>query len=267
VIGWADQGHQITGYIAQKLLNPEVANRVAKIIQEPAYHGQLTDLAPWADYAKYPWSKELHFANTHDNPPDTCHVDYDHDCLGDRCVMGAIVNYTRRLDCGSDLDAFQRDEALKFLTHFMGDITQPLHVSGKMGGVRTKARFKKNKRTTLHIVWDLLILKKRTREDFHDDFKLYAEFLLDKIRNEYAHEVGSWYACNVNDLPGLLKCVLPWSVESNAMNCEFVWHYSEDEALEDRYYQESKPIVDKSLAEAGYRLARLLNELLSKSGC
>lgn len=35
-----------------------------------------------------------------------------------------IVNYTRRLDCGSGHDAFQKDEALKFLTHFMGDITQ-----------------------------------------------------------------------------------------------------------------------------------------------
>lgn len=99
VIGWGDEGHQITGYIAQKLLNPEVANHVAKIIQEPAYHGQLTDLSYWADHAAeeyYPWSKELHFVPTHDNPPQTCHVDYV-------CILSdenlSVVRYFQYLQC------------------------------------------------------------------------------------------------------------------------------------------------------------------------
>lgn len=65
------------------------------------------------------------------------------------------------------------------------------------------------------------------KETFHDDFKLYAEYLLEKIRAEYADEVESWYACNVNDLPNLLECVLPWAVEINAVNCEFVSGYNE----------------------------------------
>ena len=105
VVGWGKLGHLLTGYIAQNLLNPEVAQYIANLIQDPAYHGQLTDLAPWADYvandhngvpAKYPWSKELHFADTHDTPPKTCHLDYV-------CILSdenlSVVRYFQYLQC------------------------------------------------------------------------------------------------------------------------------------------------------------------------
>src|SRR5690349_12831184 len=83
-------------------------------------------------------------------------------------------------------------------------------------------------KNSLHIVWDYNIPQQNIwDEDFNGDFKLYAEYLLEKIRAEYADEVESWYACNVNDLPNLLECVLPWAVEINAVNCEFVSGYNE----------------------------------------
>lgn len=40
--------------------------------------------------------------------------------------MSAIVNYTSRVGDGR-LSAANTNEALKFLVHFLGDITQPLH--------------------------------------------------------------------------------------------------------------------------------------------
>lgn len=88
-----------------------------------------------------------------------CFFNYSRDCVGDRCVAGSIVNYTCRLvqatqwhfstlpilekrlqktaDSNNSIRAspprgkWQLQEALKFLTHFVGDIHQPLHCSRK----------------------------------------------------------------------------------------------------------------------------------------
>ena len=58
----------------------------------------------------------------------TCAFDWQRDCPNDICVVGALQNYTQRLgDHVHDVTAV--DEALKFITHFVGDVHQPLHVS------------------------------------------------------------------------------------------------------------------------------------------
>ena len=73
----------------------------------------------------YAWSERLHFVDT---PDWLCEFDFTRDCPNGVCAVGAVVNYTRRLLPGSDLDSEQRVEALKFLVHFVGDLHQPLHV-------------------------------------------------------------------------------------------------------------------------------------------
>lgn len=45
---------------------------------------------------------------------------------GHKDVVNAIYNYTHRLGDLS-LDAHQREDALKFLVHFIGDLHNPLH--------------------------------------------------------------------------------------------------------------------------------------------
>jgi S1/P1 Nuclease len=48
------------------------------------------------------------------------------DCPNNVCLYAAILNYTQRITTQTGT---QQNEALKFLTHFLGDIHQPLHVS------------------------------------------------------------------------------------------------------------------------------------------
>jgi hypothetical protein len=109
-------------------------------------------IASWADNILYPdtdpdylnwqWSKQLHYVDTQDW---ACVYDREKDCnwtSGQRCVDGAIQNYTGRL-ADSQEDPIQREQALQFLIHFIGDAHQPLHAgfAGDRGGNEIHGKF------------------------------------------------------------------------------------------------------------------------------
>jgi len=76
-------------------------------------------------------------------PPMRCNVKYERDCSPGGCIVSAIANQTEILrDCiaqvqdgtlagGTNLTC---SYALKFISHYLGDITQPLHASGLAAG-------------------------------------------------------------------------------------------------------------------------------------
>lgn len=90
----------------------------------------LANIASWADDYRETtagsWSSSLHFIDAEDDPPTSCNVDYDRDCGSTGCSVSAVVNYTQRVG-DARLSSTNTAEALKFLVHFVGDITQPLH--------------------------------------------------------------------------------------------------------------------------------------------
>ncbi|RKP11617.1 S1/P1 nuclease, partial [Piptocephalis cylindrospora] len=84
----------------------------------------------WPDEVKrhppYTWSYSLHFIDIMDDPPKACGYLRDRDCPKGQCILGAVSNYTNQLACSTQQDR-PRDEAVKFLVHFLGDLAQPLH--------------------------------------------------------------------------------------------------------------------------------------------
>jgi hypothetical protein len=90
------------------------------------------------------------------SPPTRCNLDYHNDCPSKGgCVISAITNQTNILhQCLSHNDVSKVcADALKFLVHFIGDITQPLHCSNKSrGGNDIEVHFG-NRRRNLHSVW------------------------------------------------------------------------------------------------------------------
>lgn len=79
------------------------------------------------------------------SPPSSCSLDYNRDCPHTAgCVISAITNHTEILtDCLKNGDTSMTcSNALKYLVHFFGDITQPLHCSGKsLGGNQIFIKF------------------------------------------------------------------------------------------------------------------------------
>lgn len=58
-------------------------------------------------------------------------MDFDRDCKEDGCVVSSIQNYTQQL-LDNNLYPWRRNQAAKFVIHFVGDIHQPLHAENGM---------------------------------------------------------------------------------------------------------------------------------------
>jgi hypothetical protein len=79
------------------------------------------------------------------SPPTACSLNYNRDCPPkEGCVISAIKNQTKILeDCHiKNVTSLSCTEALKYVVHFFGDITQPLHCSNKsLGGNQIFVKF------------------------------------------------------------------------------------------------------------------------------
>lgn len=138
--GYGRIGHMLSGMIAQELLSPLGLSFVNQTLP-PEYKGRLETATVWGDEIKsdhsYDWAKGLHYINPiNDFPPRQCSYrpGNDQDCPNGNCVVAAVRNYTLRLLEKDIIQTSDRQESLLFLIHFIGDIHQPLHATGRQRG-------------------------------------------------------------------------------------------------------------------------------------
>lgn len=152
--------------MAEQFLTPHTTSVLQQIL-EPEYNGSIGRAAAWADAyahtAEGRYSYQWHWIDSHDNPPTACSLNYTGDCSSHGCVVSAIANQTSILrECIEDVQKGQLSAAegtnltcsyaLKWVTHFLGDIAQPLHASGNgAGGNRVHVIFN-DVHTNLHSV-------------------------------------------------------------------------------------------------------------------
>jgi len=293
VHGWGDEGHEAVGYIAQGFLTPQALAFVQNVL-DPQYDGQLALASTWADKIKrtrgWTWTSTLHYVDAHDDPINgNCNLDDRRDCKGG-CILSAISNYTVRLQDPSLSDE-EHDIAIKFLTHFIGDIGQPLHCEDyQKGGNGIKAKFD-GRHTELHAIWDTSIPEKTIKEQFRGSVEAYATSITSRIQSgDLSADAASWISCTDPTLPsttgahpllnlqglnapllsgGLaprrgknLRCPVIWAQESNALGCSAVFNGYDEDDLGGDYYTANAPIVDVQIAKSGYRLATWLNSIL-----
>jgi len=156
-VAWGPDGHKITATIATANLTPQAQAGVRALLG-----GQtLADVSTWADEIKsnpkYRWADRLHYANVELGSKA---FTLSRDCQGDKCVVAAILKYAHVLR-EPKADRAAKAEALRFLTHFVADVHQPLHVSHAhdKGGNDVKVFFF-NQNTDLHKVWDSLLIRR-----------------------------------------------------------------------------------------------------------
>jgi L-ascorbate metabolism protein UlaG (beta-lactamase superfamily) len=63
---------------------------------------------------------------------------------------------------------------LKFFVHFVQDVHQPLHLSGRDRGGNDAIALFDGHQSNLHAVWDTLLLVKYLKEEFHGSMDLLA---------------------------------------------------------------------------------------------
>ncbi|KAG9047415.1 hypothetical protein FS837_002271 [Tulasnella sp. UAMH 9824] len=104
----------------------------------------------------------MHYINPiGDWPSQHCVYGEDGWHMPEKNLFTAINNYTRIVP---NAVGEEQDFALRFLIHYIGDLHQPLHLTGReRGGNGIKVRFE-HRITSLHGVWDGGLITKAVRE-------------------------------------------------------------------------------------------------------
>lgn len=162
--------HQQIGFGAEQFLTPEAKSIIHNIL-EPKYNGSIGRAGAWADdYAhthEGAFSYQWHWIDSADQPPAYCNVYYHRDCAKGGCIVSAIADQTQilkfciaRAKAGTLIDGsdLRCSYALKWITHFLGDIAQPLHASGVAAGGNKFPVVFGNHSTELHAVSLVMVL-------------------------------------------------------------------------------------------------------------
>ncbi|KAI8839489.1 S1/P1 nuclease, partial [Chytriomyces cf. hyalinus JEL632] len=204
-------------------------------------------------------------------------------CPNGVCVTSAIANYTNRADINK-FDSNTRAEAILFLTHYIGDITQPMHNCAKLRGgndyfIKWKGSamqpppYQKNKHA-LHFIWDQYLSDTDMEENYGSSTTAYVDAIVKDITcGAWKDVAASWVSCKAplkTDSGMLVNSVCPidWSQDGNGFNCKTAWedlavneNAQTDDLYSNGYYAKNKEIARMQIAKGGLRLAFALNAL------
>ena len=266
-LAWGPQGHRTTGAIADRLLTPRAHAAVLQLLEDdrdkfgnPSGRTTLEAVSEWAD--------ELHGTAAarstwhYDDVPICGSEEKARYCHDGQCNTEQLERLIGVLG-DAHAPTRERNEALKWVVHLVGDIHQPLHAADNgdhggnlvlvvLEGVHTRGR------ENLHRAWDgdlvQLALHARNRQQPPRDI----DALADEAAN-LEREVGQGTPDG-------------WARESNNLARNVAYHYAGFACnslrtgvvvLDAAYLDDAEVVVRERLLLAGARLANLLNKTLA----
>ena len=218
----------------------------------------------------------FHYIDAEDDPENgVCNVDYDRDCSAEEgCIVSAIANYTQRVQEPSQLPAKELNYALRWIIHFMGDITQPLHNEAvAIGGNKINTTFD-GALWNLHALWDTGIPNKLrhiatgTNVTFADAEAWAADLTEDIESGGYSACAQTWL--QGDDIADAKRSALAWARDTNLYVCSSVFPESIEAVsatdLGGDYFDQAAETVQLQIAKGGYRLANWLDQLALAAG-
>ncbi|WVZ09537.1 hypothetical protein V8G54_014067 [Vigna mungo] len=146
--------------------------------------------------------------------------------------------------------------------HYANTPDAPLHCGflSDSGGNTINVKWYTRKQN-LHHVWDQIILQTEVDKFYDSDMDEFVDAIQQNITKVWANEVEEWEHCGNNDLP----CPAQYASESSIDACK--WAYkdaTEGSVLNDDYFLSRLQIVNLRLAQAGVRLAAILNRVFDR---
>lgn len=241
---WGRLGHRVVAKFADRHLSPAARAEIATILESGE---SLADASTWADENRIQvhGSGAWHFANV---PIDATR--YEDRLAGDGKIVPKLREFRAILADRSRPPAARR-QALRFVIHLVGDMHQPLHIGEHQdrGGNTLQVHFFRRK-TSLHHLWDDLILEHRTRGE--------DRWVADLVDMDNP----------VDRSDAMDGTVEQWATESLLAaqqayrNPQTGRRIEPGDALADAYYDANLPIARRQLYRAGARLAWVLTDAL-----
>ena len=159
-----EYGHQTVAAVAWESVKPETRRQIRSLLRQGALLqtptcpvGTLEEASVWADCIKpmgdrFSYQSSWHYQNVNVCKPFSLREA----CKDGNCVS-AQIDRNARLLADRNLPVRERVMALAYLTHFVGDLAQPMHAGdrGDLGGNQVAANYGViGGRTNLHSIWD-----------------------------------------------------------------------------------------------------------------
>jgi len=245
---WSADGHRIVCSIAWRNLTTETQVAVQELLatDDSLRFRQFEEACLWADQVRgrdpmYDRFTTAHYMNLSRGDDG---VKLDEHCAASLCLVQAIDEQLAIL-ADSTQSKRIRLEALKWVSHFVGDIHQPLHVGyGDDRGGNSIEIILSGEPTTLHGLWD---------------YALIAKAGLPWER--YARRLGRDIS-RVDRRLWTGQTVIQWANESFSISEDTVYEFPIGSSVPDEYYYRNIQTVERQLKKAGLRLAEVLNTAL-----
>jgi hypothetical protein len=252
---WGRKGHEAIAIIAEANLTVAAQAQVKALLKNdldkydhPSGRTTMPEIASWADEIRDATSKNSYRGwHTRENP--VCSTKLG-PCPMGGCVNEKLLHYVAVLK-NKHASHRDRNEALKFVVHLVGDLHAPLHSGSnydKTGHFPATLEGRTiSPKSTLHSIWDHNLLtaglKKRDLSVKLDTTEKLAP-----------------------------DAIMQWMLETREVSRKYVYDplpdfscgkFSSDPIVLSRAYQKQAiPVIRRQIRRAGLRLAQLLNESL-----
>ena len=239
-LAWGKAGHRVVANLATSLLTPEARSQVTDLLGPNV---TLAAIATWADEVRSsrPNTGPWHYVNL---PRDATSYDPVRDCARG-CVVSAIER-SRRLLQDPSKERTVREEALRWVVHFVADLHQPLHVvADDRGGNDVLLRFM-GRQTNLHRLWD---------GDLIDHTYPNAAALYKPV--QAVLQTATWQVWAEGQPED-------WGLETHRVAQEAVYLFPDSRVIDERCVEKALPVIHEQLAKAAVRLAGVLNRMVGQ---
>lgn len=258
---WHDTGHMVVAQIAFMHMTPKARAAALRLLAgESGRTASFAMAACWADDTKNRETGPWHYVDTYIGPngqPATGPEEREN-------VVWAIERFSRELKDGSDA---QKSDALKYLLHFVGDIHMPLHCvalvddrnpRGDAGGnrfpIQSPTGFDPRPRN-LHFLWDMGCgLFPETPRPLNAQGRSRIDTFAKDLDRQYGR-IAKRSARDLNPDH--------WRSEGVALCVKSVYRLTPGTVPTNAYLTEGQAASGERVCIAGYRLAALLDKLLS----
>ena len=238
-LAWGAEGHRITGTIAEHYLSGLASAEIRSILIDESLADAATwpdemrsDPAPFWQVTANPW----HYVTV---PDGKTYAEIGAPPEGDAYTALALFAATLK-DPSASLE--QKQLALRFIIHIIGDLHQPLHAgNGLDRGGNDIAVTVLGRRTNLHAVWD---------SDLVDQGAVWSDHAARLANAIQDDDLIDWWEPDP----------LVWIGESAELRDTI---YPAQKSIDPEYLQTFRPIADLRLQQAGVRLAAYLNLLFA----
>ncbi len=252
-LAWGAEGHRLIAQLAEKQLSAAARVEIARLLSLES-GATLQSVSTWADEVRSPSTAAWHYINFPRG--GACDFAGAPLCIEGMCVVAAIERQAAVLDSSASDEV--KLKALKYITHFVADVHQPLHAgyADDRGGNSFQVQAF-GRGMNLHSVWDSGLIANWPGGSSMLLAAAAAE--ADAGTDAAAGNAGAAAARGSDGGVGAAR----WAEES----CRIVGSggfYPDGHKLDGSYTQAWTPVVVHQLAVAGRRLATLLNAALAK---